>query len=107
MKKATRIALAAITALAAAGTATRDASAQGPSTGPSTELRTGSGQGYPARPVTMIVPYTPGGTAEVLGRPLAQEMSNALGRTVIVELRPGALPAGGGLVRYGPEFAGF
>ncbi len=49
-----------------------------------------SAQGYPARAVTMIVPYAPGGTAEVLGRPLAQEMSNALGRNVIVELRPGA-----------------
>src|SRR5262249_8224749 len=47
-------------------------------------------QGYPTRPVTMIVPYAPGGTAEVLGRPLAQEMSKALGRNVIVELRPGA-----------------
>ena len=49
-----------------------------------------SAQGYPTRPVTMIVPYAPGGTAEVLGRPLAQEMSTALGRNVIVELRPGA-----------------
>ena len=49
-----------------------------------------SAQGYPTRPVTMIVPYAPGGTAEVLGRPLAQEMSAALGRNVIVELRPGA-----------------
>jgi tripartite-type tricarboxylate transporter receptor subunit TctC len=47
-------------------------------------------QGYPTRPVTMIVPYAAGGTAEVLGRPLAQEMSAALGRNVIVELRPGA-----------------
>ena len=49
-----------------------------------------SAQGFPTRPVTMIVPYAPGGTAEVLGRPLAQEMSITLGRNVIVELRPGA-----------------
>ncbi|MGH8660992.1 MAG: tripartite tricarboxylate transporter substrate binding protein [Burkholderiales bacterium] len=49
-----------------------------------------SAQGYPTRPVTMIVPYAPGGTGEVLGRALAQEMSGTLGRNVIVELRPGA-----------------
>ena len=47
-------------------------------------------QGYPTRPVTMIVPYAAGGTADVLGRPLAQEMGAALGRNVIVELKPGA-----------------
>ncbi len=76
MKRTTGVAfaLAAIGALYAAGGTIRDASAQG----------------YPTRPVTMIVPYAPGGTAEVLGRPLAQEMSNALGRNIIVELRPGA-----------------
>lgn len=49
-----------------------------------------SAQDYPTRPVTMIVPYAPGGTGEVLGRALAQEMSGTLGRNVIVELRPGA-----------------
>ena len=53
-------------------------------------LSNASAQGYPTRPVTMIVPYASGGTAEVLGRPLAQEMSATLGRNVIVELRPGA-----------------
>jgi tripartite-type tricarboxylate transporter receptor subunit TctC len=47
-------------------------------------------QSYPAKPVTMIVPYAPGGTGEVLGRQLAQKMGEALGQNVIVELRPGA-----------------
>jgi len=72
----------AVGSLIALGTVPTGAAAQGPSTG--------SGQAYPARPVTMIVPYAAGGTAEVLGRPLAQEMSSVLGRNVIVELRPGA-----------------
>lgn len=49
-----------------------------------------SAQGYPTRLITLIVPYAPGGTGEVLGRALAQEMSGTLGRNVIVELRPGA-----------------
>jgi tripartite-type tricarboxylate transporter receptor subunit TctC len=47
-------------------------------------------QSYPAKPITMIVPYAPGGTGEVLGRHLAQKMGEALGQNVVVELRPGA-----------------
>ena len=53
-------------------------------------LSAAQAQVYPTRPVTMIVPYASGGTGEVLGRALAQEMSGTLGRNVIVELRPGA-----------------
>jgi tripartite-type tricarboxylate transporter receptor subunit TctC len=47
-------------------------------------------QGFPARPVTMIVPYAAGGSADVVGRLVAAEMSKALGQNVVVELRPGA-----------------
>jgi tripartite-type tricarboxylate transporter receptor subunit TctC len=47
-------------------------------------------QAYPTRPVVMIVPYAPGGTGEVLGRLMAQKMSEKLGQNVVVELRPGA-----------------
>lgn len=53
-------------------------------------FNTASAQPYPARPITMIVPYAPGGTGDVLGRAMAQEMSNTLGQNVVVELRPGA-----------------
>lgn len=54
MRKAssTPLALAAAAGKIALGTFISDAAAQG----------------YPTRPVTMIVPYAPGGTAEVLGR---------------------------------------
>jgi tripartite-type tricarboxylate transporter receptor subunit TctC len=45
---------------------------------------------YPDRPVTMIVPYAPGGSADVMARVIAPEMSRTLGQPVVVELRPGA-----------------
>ena len=45
---------------------------------------------YPAHPVTMIVPYAAGGSADVLGRVIAQEMAKPLGQNVVVDLRPGA-----------------
>jgi tripartite-type tricarboxylate transporter receptor subunit TctC len=47
-------------------------------------------QGFPTRPVVMIVPYAAGGSAEVVGRLVAQEMSKTLGHNVILELKPGA-----------------
>ena len=48
------------------------------------------GQAFPTRPVTLIVPYAAGGSADVVARPVAAEMSKALGENVVVELRPGA-----------------
>ncbi|MBR0643063.1 Bug family tripartite tricarboxylate transporter substrate binding protein [Plastoroseomonas hellenica] len=45
---------------------------------------------FPDRPVTMIVPYAPGGSADVLARVIAPEMARILGQSVVVELRPGA-----------------
>jgi tripartite-type tricarboxylate transporter receptor subunit TctC len=50
----------------------------------------GLAQNFPTRPVTMIVPYAAGGSAEVVGRFVANDMSKILGQNVIVELRPGA-----------------
>lgn len=42
------------------------------------------------KPITIVVPYAPGGTTDLLGRMLAQQMSPLLGRTMIVENKPGA-----------------
>jgi tripartite-type tricarboxylate transporter receptor subunit TctC len=45
---------------------------------------------YPTRPVTIIVPYTPGGSTEILARIVAQRLEPKLGQSVIVENKPGA-----------------
>jgi tripartite-type tricarboxylate transporter receptor subunit TctC len=47
-------------------------------------------QDYPTRPVTIIVPYTAGGSTEILTRIVAQKLEERLGRSVIVEIKPGA-----------------
>ena len=49
-----------------------------------------SAQAFPTRPITMIVPYAAGGSADVVARPVAAEMGKLLGENVVVELRPGA-----------------
>lgn len=51
-------------------------------------------QAWPARPVTVVVPFAAGGTTDALGRLVAQQLSVRLGQPVIVENRAGA---GGGV----------
>jgi tripartite-type tricarboxylate transporter receptor subunit TctC len=45
---------------------------------------------YPTRPITMIVPFPPGGVADIVGRPLAAAMEKSLGQPVVVVNRTGA-----------------
>ncbi len=45
---------------------------------------------YPSRPVTMLVPYAPGGQGDVFARILAERLGTTLKQSVIVENRPGA-----------------
>jgi tripartite-type tricarboxylate transporter receptor subunit TctC len=47
-------------------------------------------QAYPTRAITMIVPFPPGGTADTVGRILADHMRGSLGQPVIIENVPGA-----------------
>ena len=47
-------------------------------------------QNYPAKPVRLILPFPPGGPTDLLGRTLAQKLSEQLGHQVVPENRPGA-----------------
>ena len=48
------------------------------------------GQGYPSRPITMIVPYAAGGPTDVIGRIVAEGMRASLGQSIIIENVGGA-----------------
>jgi tripartite-type tricarboxylate transporter receptor subunit TctC len=45
---------------------------------------------YPERQITIIVPFPPGGSVDVLGRTIAQKLNDAWGKPVVVENRAGA-----------------
>jgi len=54
----------------------------------------GAQAAWPTRAITMIVPFPPGGLADIVARPVAEAMSRELGQAVIIENKPGA---GGGI----------
>jgi tripartite-type tricarboxylate transporter receptor subunit TctC len=52
--------------------------------------RIATAQTYPARPITIVVPFSPGGATDVIARNLAERMKVSLGQPVIIENVTGA-----------------
>lgn len=50
----------------------------------------GAAQTYPSRPIQLVIPFSPGGAADILGRALAERMGRSMGQPVIVDNKPGA-----------------
>jgi tripartite-type tricarboxylate transporter receptor subunit TctC len=62
-------------------------------------------QDYPTRPVTFVVPFTPGGVTDLFARILGQRLEQRLGKPFVIENRPGGggLPAVTAVARSAPD----
>ena len=51
---------------------------------------TAQAQTYPSKPIHLVLPYTPGGIIDYVGRVLAQKLGDTIGQPVVAENKPGA-----------------
>ena len=51
---------------------------------------TGSGQGYPARPIRFVLGFAPGGASDTMARTIGTRLSEGLGQPVVIDNRAGA-----------------
>ena len=65
-------------------------------TGSRWSVPTAGAQGFPNQTIKIIVPFTPGGSNDVVAREIAQGLQTRLKQTAVVENRPG----GGGTIAY-------
>ena len=49
-----------------------------------------SAQGYPTRAITVVVPFTPGGSSDITARTVSAKLSEILGQPIIIDNKPGA-----------------
>src|SRR5260221_8277120 len=50
----------------------------------------GAAAQYPTRPITIVVPFTPGGSSDITARNVGQKLTEILGQSVIIDNKPGA-----------------
>ncbi|MES2032519.1 MAG: tripartite tricarboxylate transporter substrate binding protein [Pseudomonadota bacterium] len=67
----------------------------------------GQAQQYPDRNITMVVPFPPGGTTDIVARILTEQLSNELGKQVVIENRGGASTSIGAQVVAGADKDGY
>lgn len=62
-------------------------------------------QDYPSRPITIVVPFPGGGTADLVPRILSEGMATTLGASIVIENRPGAsgTPGSASVARAAPD----
>jgi tripartite-type tricarboxylate transporter receptor subunit TctC len=69
--------------------------ALGAATLPAIKLAHAADEPWPTRAITYVVPFTPGGSTDVIGRTLTQKLAEAFGQPIVVDNRPGAAGAVG------------